>query len=394
MNIYSKQFDFSGLRGDINQTTQEFFLAQQNALLSELKGADSSYLTEVVDWIKHSGMSVTHQPLDSNGQPEGATISVLADEALLTKIIAYFLPCDPSGDKGFYHDQVKSGIANLKELVTKIATNTATKDLTLTEFLMTFNAALDAGRIDDDIIQAMRGTMRNHSERREKIRDDVTLLTAELKIYAVIQSEVNNKLSTSGHLRIDETGLNLLNYRLYGYESLDSFMKGGEWKVLQKLGVKPFTDNDIKAVEEKIKKAQDIQSRLEGGINAYVFRHSGRGSPASLADEFRALERERDLNLTEARDIALTIKEFLESSNKETGPLSGLSSEYAYDKENNRLGNFSTTLSDRSRPLNDKVSQKTTELNEVSSRYNSAIEALNRFIQKYESMMQQILQAI
>ncbi|MFM4985020.1 virulence-associated V antigen [Aeromonas veronii] len=395
MNIYSKQFDFSGLRGDINQTTQEFFLAQQNALLSELKGADSSYLTEVVDWIKHSGLSVTHQPLDSNGQPEGATISVLADEALLTKIIAYFLPLDPNGNKGFYHDQVKSGIANLKGLVTKIATNSATKNLTLTEFLMTFNAALDVGRIDDDIIQAMRGTMRNHSERREKIRDDVTLLTAELKIYAVIQSEVNNKLSTSGHLRIDETGLNLLNYRLYGYESLDSFMKGGEWKVLQKLGVKPFTDNNVTAVEEKIKKAQDIQSRLAGGVDAYIFNNSGRLiSLEALREEFHALERERDLNLKEAKEIGLTIKEFLESSNKETGPISGLSNEYAYDKENNRLGNFSTTLSDRSRPLNDKVSQKTTELNDISSRYNSAIEALNRFIQKYESMMQQILQAI
>ncbi|WP_429058329.1 virulence-associated V antigen [Aeromonas veronii] len=395
MNIYSKQFDFSGLRGDINQTTQEFFLAQQNALLSELKGADSSYLTEVVDWIKHSGLSVTHQPLDSNGQPEGATISVLADEALLTKIIAYFLPLDPNGNKGFYHDQVKSGIANLKGLVTKIATNSATRNLTLTEFLMTFNAALDVGRIDDDIIQAMRGTMRNHSERREKIRDDVTLLTAELKIYAVIQSEVNNKLSTSGHLRIDETGLNLLNYRLYGYESLDSFMKGGEWKVLQKLGVKPFTDNNVTAVEEKIKKAQDIQSRLAGGVDAYIFNNSGRLiSLEALREEFHALERERDLNLKEAKEIGLTIKEFLESSNKETGPISGLSNEYAYDKENNRLGNFSTTLSDRSRPLNDKVSQKTTELNDISSRYNSAIEALNRFIQKYESMMQQILQAI
>ncbi|WP_429188846.1 virulence-associated V antigen [Aeromonas veronii] len=395
MNIYSKQFDFSGLRGDINQTTQEFFLAQQNALLSELKGADSSYLTEVVDWIKHSGLSVTHQPLDSNGQPEGATISVLADEALLTKIIAYFLPLDPNGNKGFYHDQVKSGIANLKGLVTKIATNSATKNLTLTEFLMTFNAALDVGRIDDDIIQAMRGTMRNHSERREKIRDDVTLLTAELKIYAVIQSEVNNKLSTSGHLRIDETGLNLLNYRLYGYESLDSFMKGGEWKVLQKLGVKPFTDNNVTAVEEKIKKAQDIQSRLAGGVDDYIFNNSGRLiSLEALREEFHALERERDLNLKEAKEIGLTIKEFLESSNKETGPISGLSNEYAYDKENNRLGNFSTTLSDRSRPLNDKVSQKTTELNDISSRYNSAIEALNRFIQKYESMMQQILQAI
>ncbi|QLH69160.1 hypothetical protein HXV88_15460 [Aeromonas veronii] len=172
-------------------------------------------------------------------------------------------------------------------------------------------------------------------------------------------------------------------------------MKGGEWKVLQKLGVKPFTDNNVKSVEEKIKKAQDIQSRLAGGVDAYIFNNSGRLiSLEDLREEFHALERERDLNLKEAKEIGLTIKEFLESPNKETGPISGLSNEYAYDKENNRLGNFSTTLSDRSRPLNDKVSQKTTELNDISSRYNSAIEALNRFIQKYESMMQQILQAI
>jgi len=397
MNIYSKQFDFSGLRGDINQTTQEFFLAQQNASLSELKGADSSYLTEVVDWIKQSGLSVTHQPLDSNGQPEGATVSVLADETLLRKIVAYFLPNDPSGNKGFYYDQVKSGIANLKELVTKVATDPATKNLTLTEFLMTFNAALDAGRIDDDIIQVMRGTMRNHAERRDKIRDDVTMLTAELKIYAVIQSEVNNKLSTSGKLQINSFGLNLLNYRLYGYESQESFMKSSEWKVFRKLGIKDgiISSDHIIQAEEKLKQAQEIQSRLDGGYEEYIKKNYSRGLlPSDLKAEFHALEKQRDQLLAEAGDLTITVKAFLESPHKETGPISGLNDEYAYDKENNRLGNFATTLSDRSRPLNDKVSQKTTELNDISSRYNSAIEALNRFIQKYESMMQQILQAI
>ncbi|HEP9994106.1 TPA: hypothetical protein VDW51_002664, partial [Pseudomonas aeruginosa] len=45
-------------------------------------------------------------------------------------------------------------------------------------------------------------------------------------------------------------------------------------------------------------------------------------------------------------------------------------------------------------PLNDKVNEKTTLLNDTSSRYNSAVEALNRFIQKYDSVLRDILSAI
>ena len=74
--------------------------------------------------------------------------------------------------------------------------------------------------------------------------------------------------------------------------------------------------------------------------------------------------------------------------------MAGVENEYKYDKDNNKLGNFATSVSDRSRPLNDQVSEKTTRLNDVSSRYNSAIEALNRFIQKYDSIMRDILAAI
>ncbi|WP_237738132.1 virulence-associated V antigen, partial [Yersinia pestis] len=34
---------------------------------------------------------------------------------------------------------------------------------------------------------------------------------------------------------------------------------------------------------------------------------------------------------------------------------------------------------------------KTTQLSDITSRFNSAIEALNRFIQKYDSVMQRLL---
>ncbi|MGL5588322.1 MAG: virulence-associated V antigen, partial [Aeromonas veronii] len=90
----------------------------------------------------------------------------------------------------------------------------------------------------------------------------------------------------------------------------------------------------------------------------------------------------------------ITVKEFLESDQKKSGAMTNIEASYSYDKDNNKLGNFSTSVSDRSRPLNDQVSEKTTRLNDVSSRYNAAIEALNRFIQKYDSIMRDILGAI
>lgn len=394
--IYSKQFDFSGVLSDIEQTTQDFLLAQQNTQLSELKGADSSYLTEIVDWIKQSGLSVTHQPLDKDGNSQGLPVSISSNDVLLRKIVAYFLPKDPSDNSGFYYDQIKSGIASLKALVTKIAANPETRNLKLSEFLMTFNAALDASRIDDDIIQVMRGTMRSHSVRRDKIRDEVRSLTAELKIYAVIQSEVNSRLSSNGYLNIAQTGTNLLDYRLYGYSNVDDFLKGDEYKLLlSKINSQAFSAADVKLADAKVAQAKEIQERLSKGVSSYPSTGGTLAeASASQARAFKADEEKRDELYREAGKVRLTIREFLESDKKESGALSGLENDYSYNKDNNKLGNFATTLSDRSRPLNDKLSQKTTELNDISSRYNSAIEALNRFIQKYESMMQQILQAI
>ena len=103
---------------------------------------------------------------------------------------------------------------------------------------------------------------------------------------------------------------------------------------------------------------------------------------------------EAQLRWGEAVRGKVTVKMFLESGQKKSGAMKDIEAEYAYNKDNNKLGNFSTSVSDRSRPLNDQVSEKTTRLNDVSSRYNAAIEALNRFIQKYDSIMRDILGAI
>lgn len=63
-------------------------------------------------------------------------------------------------------------------------------------------------------------------------------------------------------------------------------------------------------------------------------------------------------------------------------------------KRSQKLSNFSSSVSAKSKLLNDEVQIKTTELNDTSSQYNSTVEAMNKFVQKYHSILQEILRAI
>ncbi|EJC6929165.1 Type III secretion cytoplasmic LcrG inhibitor [Vibrio parahaemolyticus] len=64
------------------------------------------------------------------------------------------------------------------------------------------------------------------------------------------------------------------------------------------------------------------------------------------------------------------------------------------EEKTKKLSNFSSSVSDKSKLLNDEVQIKTTELNDISSQYNSTVEAMNKFVQKYHSILQEILRAI
>ncbi|MGL5707101.1 MAG: virulence-associated V antigen [Aeromonas sp.] len=300
--------------------------------MDQLTGNNSSELEPMLRFIKEKGIRITE--LETGNPP-------VLNEELLKKVLAYFMPEDALLKGRWYDGQIKSGVESLKQMLAKAVEGDPTAkphpippktQWSLKEFITVAHFGLTGDRIDDDVIGVMVDAMKIHSDKRDKLKNEVSALTSELRIYSVIQSEINNKLSADSPLKIDGSGLNLMNYKLYGYSDAESFEKSGEFKILN--AMKPANNN------------------------------------------------------------TLTVKEFLSSEKKETGSMSGLQNEYKYDKDNNKLGNFATTVSDKSRPLNDKVSQKTTELNDISSRYNSTIEALNRFIQKYDSVMQQILQAI
>lgn len=90
----------------------------------------------------------------------------------------------------------------------------------------------------------------------------------------------------------------------------------------------------------------------------------------------------------------MSTKDSLSGSLKQSGELKGPKDEYPFEKDNNPAGNFATAVSNCSRPPNDKVSEKTILLNDTNSRYDSAAETLNRFTQKYDSVLRDIFSAI
>lgn len=259
----------------------------------------------------------------------------LLTKAQLEKLLAAYLTNPDAIHGGWATGQFQAGqeaaIDAIKGMIERGKNQTPPKTRwSVSEFMLLSLSALTMDRLDDDIITTFTGVMAFQDNKRKVLSDELKGMTAELKIYGVIQSEINKALSAKSDQTF-KTDFNLMDYKLYGYGSEAQFKLGAEFKLLAQM--------------------QDSAGKV-------------------------------------------TVKAFLESDKKQSGAMSGIEAEYAYNKDNNKLGNFSTSVSDRSRPLNDQVSEKTTRLNDVSSRYNAAIEALNRFIQKYDSIMRDILGAI
>ncbi|MEK9496505.1 virulence-associated V antigen [Photorhabdus sp. P32] len=314
------------------QNDSQLFLKDlEKVSLEQLQGSGSSELDELVKLILDKKIKIEAK-YDSNRDKKVFNDVVITkdgkdDEGLLKKLIAYFLPADAVVKGGHLDSQIKNGIENLKSFLNSPTFKT---DWTLRDFLAAVHFNLTPDRLDDDVINIFVSVMSGHDKKRRDLRDELAALTAELKIYSVIQSEINAKLAANGELKInDSSSFNLLDYEKYGFSDEAAFKKSAEYKLLDKISSGP-----------------------------------------------------------------ISIKTFLESPNKQSGAMTGLDNSYKYDKDNNKLANFSTSVNDRINPLNNTVQEKTTRLNEVSSRYNAAIEALNRFIQKYDSIMRNILGAI
>lgn len=355
--------------------------------LDALPGHKNPKLTELVELLKGK-----------------ITISADSSTALskeqLEKLLAAYLTDPASINGGWAMGQFRGGqdaaIAAIKGMIERGAKQTPpVTHWTVPEFMLLSLSALTMDRIDDDLITTFTGVMAFQDNQRKGLREELAEMTGELKIYGVIQSEINKVISAASSQTFN-TDFNLMDYKLYGYQSQAKFMEGAEYKLLSKM----FTDEQVKKAQQDFTNADNELKRLKAILES--FRSSRSGSITSevieAGENLDGAQAEYDRKKAILEQVVakqrITVKEFLESDQKKSGAMKNIEASYSYDKDNNKLGNFSTSVSDRSRPLNDQVSEKTTRLNDVSSRYNAAIEALNRFIQKYDSIMRDILGAI
>lgn len=132
-------------------------------------------------------------------------------------------------------------------------------------------------------------------------------------------------------------------------------------------------------VQSKIHSTQSVDGTYKPGDAANSFKASDFGYANDAAfkasPEYKYL---KDNNITNHKD-------FLEKQGMEVGGDS-----FKGDK----LSNFSSSVTAESKVLNDEVQIKTTELNDTSSQYNATVEAMSKFVQKYHSILQEILRAL
>ncbi|PZW76067.1 MULTISPECIES: virulence-associated V antigen [Pseudomonas] len=189
-------------------------------------------------------------------------------------------------------------------------------------------------RTDELVMAAMGLRMRKQKTERIELSEQLKSLTAELKIFSVIQSKVNVVMAAKGTFDLQDSGFNLFDPKLY--------------------------DLDAAAWET---------------------------SP------------ERRL-LASYGSAGVTVQQFLASTpsgndrrpHRVSGPMDGLQSQYKWHKDNNPLANFSQALSDRTRIVNDKVTEQTTLLNDVGSRYTTSTEVMMKFVETWYSMLSKIMQ--
>ena len=118
-------------------------------------------------------------------------------------------------------------------------------------------------------------------------------------------------------------------------------------------------------------------------IRTYANRVESNGSGAIFGFEVVSKE-----NISKYED-GISHREFLE--------LEGISvskNDYFNDKDNQSLSNLSSAIASKSKPINDDVQLQTTVLNDISSQYNATVEAMNKFVQKFHSILQEILRAL
>ncbi len=238
---------------------------------------------------------------------------------------------------------LKDRLLNITEQEKKALEVRAEHSLTARDLLAVVESSI-GDRFDEQVLFALNERRVNRLEKRDQQKVELEELTTRLKIFGQVQSFMSTKLSEevdsgvslgggawhTGHYRPQDVRF---TYKDFGYDDQSSFENGKEFKYLE----------------------AHLSPNVDPKSGEKFFTHK-----QFILDE----------------GIAVT------------------NDSYWKDDDPDRLGNFATSVSDKSKLLNDDVQLKTTELNDTSSQYNSTVEAMNKFVQKYHSILQEILRAI
>ncbi|KAB0470340.1 Type III secretion cytoplasmic LcrG inhibitor [Vibrio sp. IB15] len=181
-------------------------------------------------------------------------------------------------------------------------------------------------------------------------------------LLAVIESSIGD--------RFDERVLFALNERRVDRLEKRNILKGELENLTMELRI-------FGAIQSKIHSKQSAKEKYEPGNTSFQASDFGYDSEASFkaSPEYAYLTNNKFENH----------KDFLTKQGVSVA---------ADSFEGDQLASFSNSVSDQSKVKNDTVQLKTTELSDISSQYNATVEAMNKFVQKYHSILQEILRAL
>ncbi|EJG0482449.1 Type III secretion cytoplasmic LcrG inhibitor [Vibrio alginolyticus] len=200
-----------------------------------------------------------------------------------------------------------------------------------------------------------------------EVRAEHSLTARDL--LAVVESSIGDRFDEQVLLALNERRVNRLEKRNDQKEALEDLT----------IQLKVFG-----VVQSKIHSTQSVDGVYKPGypesnFKASDFNYSNQ-TDFEASPEYKYLT---DNKITNHRDFLQT-----------QGITIGDGASYQDEEKSKKLSNFSSSVSAKSKLLNDEVQIKTTELNDTSSQYNSTVEAMNKFVQKYHSILQEILRAI
>ncbi|EPH6197143.1 virulence-associated V antigen [Vibrio parahaemolyticus] len=245
---------------------------------------------------------------------------------------------------------LKDRLLNITEQEKKDLEVRAEHSLTARDLLAVVESSI-GDRFDEQVLFALNERRVNRLEKRDQQKVELEELTTRLKIFGQVQSFMSTKLSEEV-----DSGISLVG---------GTVSSGGEtWHTGH------YRPQDVRFTYKDF--GYDDQSSFENG------------------KEFKYLEAHLSPNIDpKSGEKFFTHKQFIVDEG-----IAVTNDSYWKDDDLDRLGNFATSVSDKSKLLNDDVQLKTTELNDISSQYNSTVEAMNKFVQKYHSILQEILRAI